>query len=119
MSDTPTQVEGGWDDRWGDDPEAEEDYSDTPTLESTTTQVQGEDIRTLRDRAKRFDEAQASIAALGRENALLRSGIDLESPLGQLFVKSYDGEWTAEALKAESARYGVPQKYPQTVIVEE
>lgn len=114
MSDTPTQVEGGWDDRWDDDPDAEHDFSDAPTRENTSTtatQVQHEDIRTLRERAKAFDEARAAMPALQRENALLRSGIDLESPLGKFFVESYGGDLTdVEGLRAKAAELGVPFK---------
>jgi hypothetical protein len=68
------------------------------------------DMKALRERAVRFDHAQAALPALQRENAMLRSGLDLESPLGQLFLKGYDGEYSAEALKAEAAKYGIPHR---------
>lgn len=100
-----------WDARWDDDPDAEADFSDTQTRETAVAATQGEDIKLLRERAKQFDQAQAALPALQRENAWLKSGLDLESPVGQLFVKGYSGEFTADAIKAEAAKYGVPQKY--------
>ena len=47
--------------------------------------------------------------ALQLENALLRSGIDLEHPLGKYFVESYKGDQTdVEGLRAKAAELGVP-----------
>jgi hypothetical protein len=62
----------------------------------------------LREKAAKADESTAALAAARRENALLKSGIDLEHPTGQLFAQSYDGELTVDALRAEAARYSVP-----------
>jgi len=70
-------------------------------------------LHLLRERAAQADSAQARLAELQRENALLRSGVALDSQLGGLFVralKTYEGEWTPESLRAEAQRYGVPLK---------
>ena len=67
-------------------------------------------IKQLRERAKRTEDAEAALQAANRKVAILESGLDVESPIGQLFVKGYDGEFTAEALKAEAEKYGVPIK---------
>jgi len=103
---------GTWSDgtpRW-DDPDPLPELRDGQEDDLRKSGLDETEIRILRERAKSFDRAHAALEAAQRENATLRSGLDLESPIGQLFVKSYDGEWTAEALKAEAARYGVPQK---------
>jgi hypothetical protein len=98
--------ESWWVDEDEDELRAEDHNGGSPEMEA---EVEGDiDIRTLRERARRYDEAQAALPALKRENALMRSGVDLESPLGQLFVKGYDGELTAEAIRAEAERYGIP-----------
>ena len=66
-------------------------------------------IKLLREKAAGADEATSAVAAAQRENTMLRSGIDLESPLGELFARSFDGDPTdVDALKAEAAKYGVP-----------
>lgn len=44
-----------------------------------------------RTRAQELETQLASTAALQREVAMLKAGIDLESPTGKLFVRAYDG----------------------------
>lgn len=96
MSDTATQVDDG-----------QEAGNDNPN------------IKLLREKAAKADEATAALAASQRENAMLRSGIDLDSPLGEFFVKSYDGDPTdVEALKAKATELGVPFIKPAEVIAE-
>lgn len=43
---------------------------------------------------------EAQLAEQKRENAMLRAGIDLDSPLGAMFAKAYDGDLTTDAVKA-------------------
>lgn len=63
----------------------------------------------LREKAGKADEATAALAQLARENAMLKSGINLETPLGQFFVESYTGDPSdVEGLKAKAAELGVP-----------
>lgn len=60
------------------------------------------------ERAKReADEAKAEAAKAKRDLALIRAGIDIDSPTGKLFVKGYDGEPTVEAIKAAASEYGL------------
>jgi hypothetical protein len=113
---TDTAEEWDWDDPQpvevaGDEPEGEPDIR----TQVDADPLAGMDIRELRERAKRHDEAQATIAALNRENEWLRSGLDLNSPVGQLFVKAVEkggwhGEFTAANLRAEAEKYAVPLK---------
>ena len=53
------------------------------------------------------NEAKAEANAAKRELALMKAGIDLESPTGKLFVKAYDGEISPEAIKAAATEYGL------------
>lgn len=72
---------------------------------------QGEspNIRQLREKAKAADEALAALAQAKRENAILRSGIDVDSKLGQMFLKAYDGDLDdIETLKTAAKEIGVP-----------
>ncbi len=62
---------------------------------------------------KAEDEAEAErVAAIAdrRELAFLKAGLsaeDLESPVGKLFARTYDGELTPEALKSAAAELGL------------
>jgi len=79
--------------------------------ESTADQQQNRGdrkwVRDLERRAKHGDRAMAERDALARELAMLKSGIDLGSPQGKLFMKAYDGEATVEAITAAAREYGV------------
>lgn len=94
---------------------------DNEELELTTDDNTGETDRDSRSfvrkleqeakdgkRARReADEAKADANAAKRELALMKAGIDLDSPTGKLFVKAYDGEISADAIKAAATEYGL------------
>lgn len=46
---------------------------------------------------------EATLASTRRENAMLRAGVDLDSPLGAMFVRGYDGDDTPDAIRAAFA----------------
>ena len=75
-------------------------------------------IRLLRQKAETADKATQEAAQLRRELAVVKSGVDAESKLGQLFLKSYDGENTPEAIKAAAEDFGIPFKGAETEVVE-
>lgn len=54
------------------------------------------------DNIKQLREKADKATKLERENAMLRAGVDLDSKAGQYFAKGYEGELTAEAIKAEA-----------------
>jgi hypothetical protein len=91
-----------------DYPEDDDDVVEEPHQE-TPVQVAEDpnDLRALRKKAKRFDEVEAQRKAAERRLAILKAGIDLDSPHGELFDKVYDGESTVEAVTAEANRYGL------------
>jgi hypothetical protein len=65
-------------------------------------------IRTAHERVKdNLDKERTKATGLQRENTALRAGIDVESPLGQLFVGNYDGDMTPEAMKTAFEALGV------------
>ena len=96
-----------------------EDYGYDEELETTdeTTEPSRDSRQFVRkleqrakdgDRAKReADEAKAEALNAKRELALMKAGIDLDSPQGKLFAKAYDGEISVEAVKASAAEYGL------------
>jgi len=68
----------------------------------------------VRDRMKQLEQenqnlraAAAEAAAAKRELAFTKVGIDLESPLGKLFAKAYDGDSSLEAVQQAAAEYGL------------
>jgi hypothetical protein len=77
------------------------------------------DIQQLRAKAKRADTVTAENEQLKRELALTKSGVDLSTPLGKLFEKAYDGQPTAEAVKASAIEYGVLAPPPPVVDAQE
>jgi hypothetical protein len=64
-------------------------------------------LRQLREKAKRTDALEAENARLVRDLALHQAGIDISTPIGKLFLKAYDGEPTADAIRSAAAEYGV------------
>lgn len=66
----------------------------------------GETIAQLREAADSGRKATKKAEALERENAFLKAGIDTDDPKLKYFAKSYDGELTAEAIRAEAEAAG-------------
>lgn len=77
-------------------------------------------MRNAREAAERNAEtatqAQAEATQLKRENAMLRAlpGVDMTSPLAEMFVRSYQGELDGEAIKAAAQAVGVLPKTEDT-----
>lgn len=67
-------------------------------------------IRTLRKQAeqasKQAKEAQAELEALRRKTAFMEAGIDPADKRMAYFVKGYDGEVNADAIKAQAVADG-------------
>ncbi len=63
--------------------------------------------RELEDRAKAGDEAVAELAQLRRELSFRDAGVDPNTKQGQYFMRGYDGEMTADAIRAEAAELGL------------
>ena len=60
----------------------------------------------LRRAKKAREKAERELAQMKRENAFARAGIDTEDPRLQYFVKAYDGEVSADAIRAEAIKAG-------------
>jgi len=63
--------------------------------------------RDMEARAKAGDEAVAELAQLRRELSFRDAGVDPSSKQGQYFMRGYDGEMTADAIRAEAAELGL------------
>lgn len=87
-------------------------YSDDDLTEDQETEGSEERsdrkwVRDLEKRAKGADSAKAEAEAAKRELAMLKAGINLDTPTGKLFAKAYDGESTLDAVKRAAEEYGV------------
>lgn len=77
------------------------------TLTEDDQQKQEDHLKVLRKKAKDHDDVVAERDAAKRELALLRAGIP-DNPLGKLFTKGYDGDWSdVDAIKAAAIEYGI------------
>lgn len=65
------------------------------------------DLRASRAEAEQAKVEAAEAATLRRELAFRRAGVDPDDPKAKYFVKGYDGELTAEAIKAEADAAGI------------
>jgi hypothetical protein len=51
-------------------------------------------------RAKELSDRDATIAEFQRKDVMRDAGVDIKSPLGQLFLNGYKGELTEEAVNS-------------------
>lgn len=92
-----------------------DDLDNLNDLDDTDEEVQQEQKRKpnwrreLEARARAADEARREADAAKRELALIRAGVDLDSPQGKLFAKAYDGDPTVEAIRKSAEEYGMLQ----------
>lgn len=76
------------------------------TDEDLTDEQPAETPASLRAAADRGKKAKAEADALKRENAFLRAGIDPEDGRLRYFFKGYEGELTADAIRAAATEAG-------------
>jgi hypothetical protein len=84
-------------------------------------QDDGEDFKNLRAKAKKADRLEPENTSLRRENAFLKAGIPVEDPKMAYFVKGYDGELDASAIRqaALDAGFLVEQQQEQDPAVQQ
>jgi len=80
--------------------------------EQNTTEQEPEHIKALRDKAKAADGLASEKSQLERKVAILEAGVNTTSPVGAMFLKSYEGELTPEAIKAAAAEVGLVEGQP-------
>lgn len=100
-----------------DNPEQNGSQGDA-TLDWATAPDQ---FRAAHERAQaRQAEIQAQLNAVTRENAARAAGIDISSPVGTLWINSYDGELTPEAMKTNFDALGIapPAETPPPTVTD-
>lgn len=86
------------------------DTSPTGQNDGTDSQESKPDWRRgLENRAKAGDEAVAELAALKRSNVFRDAGLDPSDKMTGYFMKGYEGELTADAIRDEAASAGINQ----------
>ena len=65
------------------------------------------ELRASKDALKAANEAKSEGEAAKKELAFLKAGVDTSKGTGKLLAKSYDGELTMEAIKAQAEEYGL------------
>jgi ribosomal protein L12E/L44/L45/RPP1/RPP2 len=81
----------------------DEDFSDDDDLEQPEPQV---DIKSLRKAASRSKKLEAELNSLRREMAFAKAGLPLDDPKMNYFVKGYEGEMSAEAIRQAALEAG-------------
>lgn len=69
-------------------------------------QEQADNLKELRQAAKDGNAARAEAEAARRELAFVKAGVDTDSKLGKLLLKTYEGELTSEAIRTEALELG-------------
>lgn len=83
----------------------DDDFNDEDD-DQGSVQIARKDMKNLRAQAKKAGEAEKKVAVLEREMAFARAKIDLEDPKMNYFIKGYEGELTADAIRAEAEKAG-------------
>lgn len=64
-----------------------------------------DELEQLRSRAERAAQLEDENAALQRDLALQRAGVDTGSESGRIFARGYDGELTPDAIRAQAESF--------------
>lgn len=89
--------------------ERNDDDDDGDGQQEQYAQLPVKDLRALRKAAKERDQQSAQMQSMQRELAFARAGLDLDNPQLKYFVKAYDGELTAEAIRTAAEEAGFVQ----------
>lgn len=92
------------------DDDDNDEVSDGDTI--TLTKAEHDDLRAKARKAKKADEATASATSAQRELLFIKAGVDTDTKLGKLLLKSYEGDLTIEAIKAEAVDVGLIEAIP-------
>lgn len=75
--------------------------------DSEMTDDSPEHIKKLRAEAEQSKTLQRELERKERQIAFLQAGIDTESKIGQMLMKTYEGELTSDAIRNEAIEIGL------------
>lgn len=78
-----------------------------------------DNLKELRHFAEEGKKAMAEAEQARRELAFVKAGVDTDSKLGKLLLRTYDGDLTVDAIKAEAAELGLFKSAPVEDAVDE
>ena len=81
----------------------EDDFSDDDEMEQPEPQVNIKDLRRAANKSKKLE---AELNSLRREMAFAKAGLPLDDPKMSYFVRGYDGEMSAEAIRQAALEAG-------------
>lgn len=87
--------------------DTEDDEQETGDDQVVLSRAQLNDLQAKARRAKKAEESASEASSLKREVAFLKAGIQTDAGVGALLYRAYDGELTAEAIKAAAVEYGI------------
>lgn len=94
-------------------PDQEYEGEQNEEQEEHFVRLKREDIRGLEARAKKNEDLESSNQLMAKQLAFLRAGVDIDTPVGKLLFRGYDGELDAEAIKAEAIEVGALKGEPK------
>jgi hypothetical protein len=77
--------------------------------EDQETRLSVKDLRALRKAVKERDELQTRLSTQERELSFAKANLDLNDPKMKYFIKSYEGDLTPEAIRAQAEADGFLQ----------
>lgn len=78
-------------------------------LQAKEVGIHPAELRKLRKEQQRREELERKVADLERRDLFARAGVPVDDPGARYFVKAYDGELTAEAIKAAAVEARILQ----------
>lgn len=91
------------------------EYDDDDDVDTDDDKPQRTDAEwaTLRREKKAREKAEKELADMKKQVAFTKAGIDPDDPKARYFVKGYDGDMTAEAIRAEAVKAGFISETPE------
>lgn len=90
-----------------DNEELNNDEQSSNTNDRAWVRKLEKDAKDGKDARREAEQLRLEAETAKKENAFLKAGIDLDSPLGKMFAKGYDGELTVDALKSAASAVGL------------
>ncbi len=80
--------------------------SDNYTEETFTEESEQDSLKNLRAAANRAKKLEAELSQMKRQMAFYQAGISQDDPRMQYFIKGYDGELEADAIRSAATEAG-------------
>ena len=95
-----------------------QEFEDEVQTEVTRDPVRAQ-LRKVEQQLKAAEAKAKELETAARELAFVKAGVDLNAPVAKYFVKGYDGELSADAIRAAAQEANLIQPTPQQDKVQE